>query len=94
LILSQFINAEKKHSAYRQQGNDIQKKSIGSGLWEDLHHGMFFASPAFAEKIKKRHLADAPNAEIPAQKHLNKDIDSDAVIVQAANFLNCDPQRY
>ena len=55
---------------------------------------MFLGTLPFTEKIKKRHLPDAPHAEIPAQKKLKKSIDADAVIIKAAKILNCDPYPY
>ena len=92
IILSQFSNAQDKHGAYRQKVQNYSNEE--ERLWEDLHHGMLLGSKSFCEKIKRRYLPDTPHAEIPAQKHFKKNIDADAVIIEAAKILNCDPQRY
>jgi REP element-mobilizing transposase RayT len=92
MILSQFMNAQDKHVAYRQNAQSYSKEE--QRLWEDLRHGIFLGTKTFTEKIKKRYLRDAPHAEIPAQKHLMKNIDPDAVINKAGKILNCDPQLY
>lgn len=41
------------------------------------------------KKIKKRYLPDIPDGEIPHQRQLSKGIDSEAVLTQAAEILNC-----
>ena len=92
MILSQFINAQDKHRAYRQNAQSYSKEE--QRLWEDLRHGQFLGTKTFTEEIKKRYLPDAPHAEIPAQKHLMKSIDPDAAIFKAAKILNCNPQHY
>ena len=92
MILSQFVNVDNKHSAYRQHAQRYSKEE--QRLWEDLRHGIFLGSQAFSEKIKKRYLPAVPNAEMPVQKQLKRNIDVDAVILKAAKILNCDPQRY
>ena len=92
LILSQFVNADDQHSAYREHAQSYSKEE--HQLWEDLRHGIFLGTPSFTEKIKKRHLPDVPHAEIPAQKKLKKSFDADAFILKAAKILNCDPCHY
>jgi REP-associated tyrosine transposase len=91
-ILSQFNNEQDRHGAYRQNAQIDSKEK--QSLWEDLHYGILLGTKSFREKIKNRYLPDSPHAEIPAQKHLKKNIDADAVIIEAAKILNCDPQRY
>jgi hypothetical protein len=66
LILSQFINADDQHGAYRKHAQNYSKEA--HRLWEDLRHGIFLGTLSFTEKIKKRHLPGVPHAEIPAQK--------------------------
>ena len=92
MILSQFVNVDNKHSAYRQHAQRYSKEE--QRLWEDLRHGIFLGSQAFSEKIKKRYLPAVPNAEMPVQKQLKRNIDVDAVILKAAKILSCDPQQY
>ncbi|MBW2488635.1 MAG: transposase, partial [Deltaproteobacteria bacterium] len=92
MILSQFVNVDDKHSAYRQHAQRYSKEE--QRLWEDLRHGIFLGSQAFSEKIKKRYLPAVPNAEMPVQKQLKRNIDADAAILKAAKILSCDPQHY
>ena len=79
IILTQFINVEDKHRAYRENAQSYSKEE--QRLWEDLRHGIFLGTKKFTEKIKKRYLADAPNAEIPPQKQLVKNFNPDIVLV-------------
>jgi REP element-mobilizing transposase RayT len=92
LILSQFVNVDDQHSAYREHAQSYSKEE--HLLWEDLRHGIFLGTPSFTEKIKKQYLPAAPHAEITTQKDLKKSIDADVVISKAAKILNCDPRRY
>ena len=54
-----------------------------------LQHGIFLGTKKFVLKIKKRYLPDVPDGEIPRQRQLSQSIDSDALLIQAAEILNC-----
>ena len=87
-LLSQFINVEDTHRAYRE---NIQKYAKDKQrVWEDLRHGVFVGTEKFVNKIKKRYLPDVPHAELPSQKQAAKDINLDAVISKAAGLLKFD----
>jgi putative transposase len=92
MILSQFINVEDKHRAYREKAQSYSKEE--QRIWEDLRHGIFLGSKKFTEKIKKRYLPAAPHVEMPPQKQLIKNADADAVFFKAAKLLNCDPKLF
>jgi len=92
MILSQFINVEDKHRAYRENAQSYSKEE--QRIWEDLRHGIFLGTKKFTEKIKKRYLLDAPHAEIPSQKQLIKNLDPDAVFFKAAKILSCNPEHF
>ena len=87
-ILSQFINADDTHRAYRENIQKYAKEE--QRAWEDLRHGIFVGTEKFVKKIKKHHLPDLPHAELPSQKRVVKDIDIEAVISKAAGLLKFD----
>jgi REP element-mobilizing transposase RayT len=91
LILSQF-NVEDKHKAYRAK---VQKYAEEEAcIWENFRHGMFFGSKKFVNRIKEKYLADEPHAEIPQQKLVKKDYNSQIIVNQAAKILGCNLKKY
>ena len=92
VMLSQLRNVADKHKAYQEHAQKYSKEE--QRLWEDLRHGIFLGTEEFAEKIKKRYLPDVPNAEIPHQKQLAKNIDSEVVLLKAVKLLKCSPENY
>ena len=44
--------------------------------------------------FKKQYLRGAPHQEIPQQKQLNKNLDPEAVLLKAADVLNCNPEHF
>jgi integron integrase len=60
-----------------------------TGIWEDLRHGIFLGTKKFVQKIGKRYLPDVPDGEIPRQRQLSQSLDSEALLIQAAEILNC-----
>jgi hypothetical protein len=92
VILPQFVNVGDVHKAYRENSQKHSKEE--QWLWEDLRHGMFLGTKKFVEKIKKNYLPETPHAEFPEQRHLSKNIDSDAVLLQGAKLLDCDLKRF
>jgi putative transposase len=87
LILSQFLNVADIHLAYREAAQKYSKEE--QRIWEDLRHGIFLGTKKFVQKIKKHYLPDMPNGEIPHQTQINQSIDVDALLIQAAEILNC-----
>ena len=92
LILSQFVNTEDPHKAYRQSA---QKYALEEQrIWEDLRYGVFLGTKKFIENIKKQYLGSAPHQEIPHQKQLDKNLDPEAVLFKAAEVLQCNPEHF
>jgi len=87
VILSHFINVEDPHRAYREDAQKYAKEE--QRIWEDLRHGIFLGTKKFTEKIKKQYLFGTPHQEIPQQKQLDKNVDQEALFLQAAEMLNC-----
>ena len=92
VILSQFINVEDVHKAYRENARKYSKGE--QWIWEDLRHGIFLGTKKFVEKIKKDYLPETPHAELPEQRQLNKSINPDAVLMQGAKLLGSDLKRF
>jgi putative transposase len=92
LLLSQFLNVTDRHVAYREGAQKYAKEE--QRIWEDLRHGIFLGTKKFVQKIKKRYLPDVPDGEIPRQRQLSQSIDSDALLTQAAEILNCKLEQF
>ncbi len=92
LIMSQFVNVEDPHKAYRQSAQKYATEE--QRIWEDLRYGIFLGTKKFIENIKKQYLVGAPNQEIPQQKQLDKNQDPEAVLLKAAEALKCNPEHF
>lgn len=77
-----------KNDAYLKYSKEEQR------VWEDLRHGIFLGTKKFVQQIKKRNLPDIPDGEIPQQSQLSKNIDSEALLIQAAAILNCNLKHF
>jgi hypothetical protein len=92
MILSQFANAKDTHRAYREATQKYAKEE--QRLWEDLRHGIFLGTKKFTAKIKQQYLTGAPHQEIPPQKQLAGEADTDALFLRATEVLNCNPEQF
>ncbi len=92
VLLSHFINVPDRHKVYREYAQKYSNEE--QRIWEDLRHGIFLGTDKFVEKIKKRYLPNKPHEEVPHQKLVNKNIDLELLIIQAAKNLNTDLRRY
>jgi hypothetical protein len=92
LILSQFVNAEDPHKAYRQSAQKYAFEE--QRIWEDLSYGIFLGTKKFIENIKKQYLCSTLNQEIPQQKQLDKNLDPEAFLLKAAEALKCNPKQF
>jgi REP-associated tyrosine transposase len=92
VILSQMVNAEDPHKAYRE--NVRKYAGEESRLWEDLRHGFILGTEQFEKEIKKRFLPEKPNNDIPQQKLLKKEVGLDQIIIKAASLLGCDVEYF
>jgi REP element-mobilizing transposase RayT len=88
LILSQFLNENDKHRAYRDRVQKYAREE--QRTWEDLRHGIFVGTENFVTDIKERFLPDIPHNEIPNQKSTLKDDNLENVLLKAAKILNFD----
>ena len=92
LLLAQFLNVADRHLAYREAAQKYSKEE--QRVWEDLRHGIFLGTKQFVQKIKKRYLPDIADGEIPQQTQLSKNIDLEALLIQAAAILNCNLEHF
>ena len=92
LLLSQFLNVTDRHVAYCEGAQKYAKEE--QRIWEDLQHGIFLGTTKFVQKVKKRYLPDVPDGEISLQRQLNQSLDTDALLIQAAEILNCRLEQF
>ena len=92
LLLSQFINVDDSHRAYRQAAQKYSKEE--HLLWEDLRHGFIMGSKQFVESIKASYLPTAPHKEIPHQIKVACDVDPRVLLEKAATVLGADLKRF
>ena len=88
LFQGRFKNMLVQNDAYLKYSKEEQRD------WEDLRHGIFLGTKKFVQKIKRRYLPDIADREIPQQSQLSKNIDSEALLIQAAAILNCNLEHF
>ena len=91
-ILSQLVNAENRHKAYRENAQKYAKEE--ARLWEDLRHGFILGEKRFVSEIKKRFLPETAHREIPQQKLLANAVDVNQILAKAAGFLSYDLGKF
>jgi len=92
LLLSQFVNVDDPHRAYRQAAQTYSREE--HLLWEELRHGFILGGQQFVETIKARYLPTAPHQEIPHQKKVARDLDPAVLLEKAARALGADLERF
>jgi REP element-mobilizing transposase RayT len=92
LLLSQFVNVDDPHRAYRQAAQTYSREE--HLLWEELRHGFILGGQQFVETIKARYLPTAPHQEIPHQKKVARDLDPAVLLEKAARVLGADLERF
>jgi hypothetical protein len=92
LIMSQFVNVEDPHKAYRQSAQKYAFEE--QRIWEDLRYRIFLGTKKFIENIKKQYLCGVPHQEILQQKQLDKNLDPETLLFKAAEALKCDPEHF
>jgi REP element-mobilizing transposase RayT len=91
-ILSQLVNAEDRHKAYRE---NTQKYAQEEGrIWDDLRHGFILGAERFVGEIKERFLPEAAHRDIPQHKSLIKEVDVNQILEKAAGFIGCDVDEF
>lgn len=91
-ILSQLVNADNRHKAYRENAQKYAKEE--ARLWESLRHGFLLGEKRFVSEIKKKFLPETAHREIPQQRLLTKAVDLDQILAKAAGFLGCDLDEF
>ena len=92
MILSQFKNTNNRNKAYREKAQKYSEEE--SQIWEDLKYGIILGSKNYVSKIKSAYLPDSPDSEIPQQKIMAKEINSDKLLDVAAEHLKCNLERF
>lgn len=92
LILSQLVNAEDRHKAYRENTQKYAKEE--SRLWEDLRHGFILGENRFVCEIKKRFLPKTAHRDIPQQKSIVKDVDLNKILTKTAGLMGCELDEF
>jgi hypothetical protein len=92
VILSQLVNAEDRHQAYRRSAKKEAKEE--GRLWEDLRHGFILGSKGFVDAITAGYLPETVHQEVPQQKSMAKDVDVERALSQAAKLLGCDVEEF
>ena len=91
LILSQF-NGKDSYKAYREK---VQKYSEEEAkIFENLRHGLVFGTKRYLDKIKKNHLKNESDAELPQLNRIIKDRDPVKLLQSAAKAINFDVVKY
>ena len=63
-------------------------------LFEDLRYGLIFGSKQFVDKLRKQYLPARPQASMPQQSQMAKQLDLCRFIDQAQRILKCDVRRF
>lgn len=92
MILSQFKNTDNRNRAYREKAQKYSDED--SRLLEDFRHGIVLGSKNYASKIRAAYLPDSLNSEMPQQKTMAKEIDTEKLLNRAAKHLDCDLKRF
>jgi len=91
LILSQ-VSRDDRYVAYRRkvQGYSGEEKKMS----ENIHLGLVAGTKEFAKYIKKKHMPEKPNEEIPQQKTVQDDHDLSSLLEKASSILECDVENF
>jgi hypothetical protein len=87
LILSQF-NGKDSYKAYREKVQKYSKEE--TKIFENLRHGLVFGTKRYMEKIKKDHLKNEFDAELPQLNRIIKNRDPKKLLQSAAEVINFD----
>ena len=93
LIFSFFTDGQKvKIQTYQKKVQYYAHE--GKKLWEDFHHGLFFGTLEFVEKMGKKYLPDTPHKEQPQQRDtIRAALDPRILLEKAAAALDCKPDE-
>lgn len=91
LILSQF-NAKDRRRAYRDKVQRYAKQE--KRLLKDFRHGIFLSSMQFVDEMRKKHMPQTPDREIPQQRAVGRLDDPHDVLQEASQLLGCSVERF
>jgi putative transposase len=86
LILSQFTHAD-KHKQYREKVQKYSKEE--KRLWEDFRHGLFLGSKSFVTELRRQHMPEKLDKEIPAHRQSAASLDLGKILDRAERLLGC-----
>ena len=90
MILSQFEH-EDAHKQYREK---VQKYSQEEKrLWEDFRHGLFLGSKGFVTGLRKQHMPEKPDKEVPAHRQSAVSLDLGKLSNRTARLLGCNVEE-
>ena len=89
-ILSQFAH-EDAHKRYREKVQKYSKEE--KQLWEDFRHGLFLGTKKFVTELRKQHLVEKPDKEIPAHRQSAASLDLAKILDRAAQLLGCNVEE-
>ncbi|CAG0970180.1 hypothetical protein ANRL3_01447 [Anaerolineae bacterium] len=88
VILSQMDNKKHKHQLYREMVQNYSQEE--KRIWDDFHHGLFFGSQEFIDRIKSKYLSEMPDVELPQKRQVLRETNPETVLNKAAKVLKCD----
>jgi len=91
LILSYFHGPDQQIQ-YRKKVQKYAREE--ARLLEDIRQGFALGTQTFVETIRKRFLPDKPQKDLPAQRHLARDINLDELFAQSTNLLQLDIAKW
>ena len=87
LILSRF-GGQDSFKAYRKK---VQKYSEEeANIFEDLRHGFFLGTKRYLDELRKKHLGNESDAELPQLNRIIKDEDPRKLLERAAKAIRFD----
>jgi len=86
MLLSQ-LGIGHSYQRYRAKAQGYAKEE--KRLWEDLQHGMLLGSKKYMERIRKRHLPQEKDPDIPQQTRVAQAFDPKYALRVAERILNC-----
>ena len=84
LILSQFAHKD-EHKQYREKVQRYSEEE--KRLWEDFRHGLFLGSKRFVTGLRKQHMPEKPDIEIPAHRQSAASLDLCKISNRAAQLV-------
>ena len=62
-------------------------------MWEDFRHGLFLGTKKFVTELRKQHLVEKPDKEIPAHRQSAASLDLGKISDKAARLFGCNVEE-